>query len=147
MASPSVKICSETLARRAPTTTDPNHPPSPQILNPLSRDLLAGRIPSDAALVADPELKAHVQRFAADEEAFRSEYAAAHLALSVLGSGLKPVAGGVVGGRGALRTAQHASHAPGEASSASETLASDYFSPQVREMAKSVFHGFFVITL
>ncbi|ONK62424.1 uncharacterized protein A4U43_C07F3720 [Asparagus officinalis] len=55
-----------------------------------SRELLSGeegllQLPSDKALLSDPVFRPLVEKYAADEDAFFSDYAEAHLKLSELG--------------------------------------------------------------
>ena len=43
------------------------------------------QLPSDKALLSDPNFAVYVQKYAQDEDAFFADYAEAHLKLSELG--------------------------------------------------------------
>eukprot|EP00475_Leptophrys_vorax_P002669 TRINITY_DN114_c0_g1_i1.p1 TRINITY_DN114_c0_g1~~TRINITY_DN114_c0_g1_i1.p1 ORF type:complete len:250 (-),score=37.72 TRINITY_DN114_c0_g1_i1:151-900(-) len=69
-----------------PWTTDPlkfDNEYFKNLVNGGKEGLLV--LPSDKALVEDPEFKKYVEVYANDEDAFFADYAAAHLALSELG--------------------------------------------------------------
>nr|BAN58213.1 ascorbate peroxidase [Solanum melongena] len=59
--------------------------------NSYFKELLSGekegllQLPSDKALLSDPAFRTHVEKYAADEDAFFADYAKAHLTLSELG--------------------------------------------------------------
>lgn len=76
--------------------------------NSYFKALLDGRVPGDAWLLADPETRLIVGEYAASEATLLADYAAAHEALTRLGTRLRGVGGGVggatAGGSGGRRS-------------------------------------------
>ncbi|DBA87510.1 hypothetical protein WJX77_008717 [Trebouxia sp. C0004] len=76
------------------TTTDPDlfdkhyRDLSKRFSNAYFKDLLKGTIPQDGLLLEDAEIKAYVEQYAADQGTYLKDYAAAHEALTKLGTEL-----------------------------------------------------------
>jgi L-ascorbate peroxidase len=68
-----------------PLTAWPGGSEAPAFNNSYFRALLAGRVPGDTWLLADPETRLLVDEYAASEATLMCDYAAAHAALSRLG--------------------------------------------------------------
>ena len=79
----------------------------PTFSNAFFRALLAGRVPGDAWLLADPETRLLVDEYASSEATLMCDYAQAHAALSRLGvaggGGLASRGSGVLAGPGSRR--------------------------------------------
>jgi len=109
-----------------PLTEWASHPAGkeggPSFSNAYFRALLAGRVPGDAWLLADPETRLLVDEYASSEATLMCDYAAAHEALSRLGcrlGGAGGGGGGVAGRSGGGRAGPGSRRGSGAAAAAS----------------------------